>query len=94
LGITEAPLIGSSLLSVRCVSLVQTPTKRQSCVVPGYAGYVPRVHVNNQYLGKRKTEQSRDVFKEGFLDIRRNNFSSTGYVPTSSLAIHFNECRL
>mmetsp|Transcript_44592 Transcript_44592/g.59166 ORF Transcript_44592/g.59166 Transcript_44592/m.59166 type:complete len:96 (-) Transcript_44592:788-1075(-) len=47
---------------------VKTPTSRQSAVIPGYAGYVPRVKVNNQYLGKRITEQSRDVLREQLLD--------------------------
>lgn len=51
---------------------------RQSAVIPGYAGYVPRVGVNNQYLGKRITEQSRDVFKADIIDKAANGFSTTG----------------
>ena len=47
-------------------------------MIPGYAGYVPRVKVNNQYLGKRMTEQSRDVLKEKMLDTAQNTFSTTG----------------
>ena len=41
-------------------------------------GHVPRVKVNNQYLGKRITEQSRDVLKEDMIDRPGNNFSTTG----------------
>jgi hypothetical protein len=51
---------------------------RQSAVIPGYQGYVPRVKVNNQYLGKRVTEQSRDVLKQELIDTPVNNFSTTG----------------
>lgn len=51
---------------------------RQSAVIPGYQGYVPRVKVNNQYLGKRITEQSRDVLKEEVIDVPTNNFSTSG----------------
>ena len=47
-------------------------------MIPGYAGYVPRVKVNNQYLGKRITEQSRDVFRKDVIDKAENNFSTTG----------------
>ena len=47
-------------------------------MIPGYAGYVPRVKVNNQYLGKRITEQSRDVLKAEIVDKAENNFSTTG----------------
>ena len=47
-------------------------------VIPGYAGYVPRVKVNNQYVGKRQTEQSREVFKQSVIDKVENNFSTTG----------------
>jgi len=39
---------------------------------------VPRVKVNNQYLGKRITEQSRDVLREDIVDIAGNSFSTTG----------------
>ena len=51
---------------------------RASAVIPGYSGYVPRVKVNNQYLGKRMTEQSREVFKPEVIDAPTNNFSTTG----------------
>ena len=47
-------------------------------MIPGYKGHVPRVKVNNQYLGKRITEQSRDVFKPEVVDTPTNNFSTTG----------------
>ena len=43
---------------------MKSPREKQSAVIPGFAGYIPRVKVNNQYLGKRITEQSRDVLKE------------------------------
>ena len=58
--------------------VAQSPALKQSAVIPGYAGYVPRVKVNNQFLGKRVTEQSRQVFKEDVLDRAVNNFSTTG----------------
>ena len=57
---------------------VQSPQPRAAAVIPGYAGYVPKVKVNNQYLGKRMTEQSRDVFKTEVIDTPTNNFSTTG----------------
>jgi len=47
-------------------------------VIPGYKGHIPRVKVNNQFLGKRITEQSREVFREEILDKAENNFSTTG----------------
>jgi hypothetical protein len=49
-----------------------------AAVIPGYAGYVPRVKVNNQYLGKRITEQSREVFKPEIIDTPTNGYSTTG----------------
>lgn len=58
---------------------VKSPQPRASAVIPGYAGYVPKVKVNNQYLGKRMTEQSRDVFKPEVIDNPGNNFSTTGF---------------
>ena len=59
--------------------IVQAPGARYNSVIPGYKGHVPRVKVNNQYLGKRITEQSREVFREEILDKAENNFSTTGY---------------
>ena len=56
----------------------QSPQPRQSAVIPGYTGHVPRVKVNNQYLGKRMTEQSRDVLKDTIVDTPANNFATTG----------------
>ena len=58
--------------------LKQEPGPRNNSVIPGYQGHVPRVKVNNQYLGKRITEQSREVFREEVLDKPQNNFSTTG----------------
>lgn len=58
---------------------VKSPQPRQSAVIPGYQGYVPRIKVNNQYLGKRITEQSREVYKEDVLDKPANAFSTTGF---------------
>lgn len=40
---------------------------------------MPRVNVNNQFLGKRVTEQSRDVFKAEVVDSPANMFSTTGF---------------
>jgi hypothetical protein len=57
----------------------KSPQPRASAVIPGYAGYVPKVKVNNQYLGKRITEQSRDVLKPECIDTPVNNFSTTGF---------------
>ena len=57
---------------------MQSPQPRQSAVIPGYQGHVPRVKVNNQFLGKRVTEQSRDVFKPDLIDKPQNGFSTTG----------------
>ena len=50
--------------------LWQSPAERKSAVIPGYAGYVPRVKVNNQYLGKRNTEQAREVLKPEVIDAK------------------------
>jgi hypothetical protein len=47
-------------------------------VIPGYQGYVPFVKVNNQFIGKRVTEQSRDVLKKCVVDQVNNNYSTTG----------------
>ena len=47
-------------------------------MIPGYQGYVPFVKVNNQFVQKRVTEQSRDVLKEDVVDKVQNNFSTTG----------------
>lgn len=58
---------------------VKAPGPRYNSVIPGYKGHVPRVKVNNQFLGKRITEQSREVFREEILDKADNNFSTTGF---------------
>lgn len=58
---------------------IKSPQPRQSAVIPGYTGHVPRVKVNNQYLGKRMTEQSRDVLKDQVVDTPANNFATTGF---------------
>ena len=47
-------------------------------MIPGYAGYVPKIKANNQFIGKRLTEQSRDVLKEKMIDVAENAFSTTG----------------
>ena len=57
---------------------LQSPQPRQSAVIPGYAGYVPKIKANNQFIGKRLTEQSRDVLKESMIDRPENAFSTTG----------------
>lgn len=41
--------------------------KRQSCSIPGYAGYRPQIAANT-HIGKTITEQSRAVFNEEVLD--------------------------
>ena len=56
----------------------QAPQAKQSAVIPGYAGFVPRIKANNQFIGKRLTEQSRDVLKQEVIDKAANNFSTTG----------------
>lgn len=57
---------------------MKSPREKQSAVIPGYQGHVPRVKVNNQFLGKRATEQSRDVLRPEVVDVAGNNFSTTG----------------
>ena len=57
---------------------MKSPREKQSAVIPGYQGHVPRVKVNNQFLGKRATEQARDVLKAAVVDAPQNNFSTTG----------------
>ena len=59
-------------------SFLQKPPVKQAAVIPGYAGHVPRIKVNNQFLGKRQTEQARDVLKQEILDKSANGFSTTG----------------
>ena len=66
------------MITVEFVLCLQSPTSRQSAVIPGYQGHVPLVNVNNVHFGKRKTEQSREVFKPEVIDKRVNNFSTTG----------------
>lgn len=55
------------------------PCTRQSAVIPGYQGHVPRVGTDNMCMGKRMTEQSRDVLKASIIDKASNNFSTTGF---------------
>lgn len=70
----------------------KSPSERKAAVIPGYAGYVPRVKVNNQFLGKRVTEQAREVFKPEVLDVPENNFSTTGFnasqIPRADASLH------
>lgn len=47
-------------------------------MIPGYQGHVPLVNVNNVHFGKRKTEQSREVFKPDVIDNKKKEFATTG----------------
>ena len=67
----------SQILLIALLPL-QSPQPRMSSVIPGYSGYVPRIKVNNQYLGKRITEMSREVLKPEIIDNPGNVFSTTG----------------
>ena len=57
---------------------MQSPNERKTTVIPGYQGHVPRVKVINQFLGKRVTEQAREVFKPEVIDKPGNSYSTTG----------------
>lgn len=46
-------------------------------VIPKYGGYVPNKY-SDQLLGKRITEQSRDVFNNKNIDDKQATMSSTG----------------
>jgi hypothetical protein len=64
---------------------------KKSTVIPGYAGYKPRIAVNNHHLGKTIAEQTREVFNET-LDTPINNFSTTGFnsgiIPKTDEQLH------
>lgn len=73
-------------------NILQVPARKKSTVIPGYAGYVPRIAVNNHHLGKTIAEQSREVFNEKTLDTPVNLFSSTGFnsslIPKTDAQLH------
>lgn len=48
-------------------------------MIPGYAGYKPRIAANNHHLQKTIAEQTREVFNEPTLDKPKNVFASTGF---------------
>lgn len=52
--------------------------KRQSCSIPGYAGYRPQIAANT-HIGKTITEQSRAVFDNEVLDKQPNMYATTGF---------------
>lgn len=66
------------------------PSKR-NCALPGYKGFVPGVRANS-LLGKRFTEQSRDVLNPKHLEGKQQMFSSTGFngdlIPRSDVTLH------
>jgi len=70
----------------------KSPSARKGSVIPGYSGYVPKVNVNNHFLGKRVTEQAREVFKPDVLDKPENTFSTTGFnasqIPRADASLH------
>lgn len=57
----------------------KSPGPKKSSVIPGYKGHIPLVNTQNHLLGKRVTEQARDVFKPEVIDTPNNNFSTTGF---------------
>lgn len=61
-------------------------------MIPGYAGYIPRLRVNNHHVGKTITEQSREVFDAKVIDTPINNLSSTGFnhalIPKTDDQLH------
>ena len=57
---------------------MKSPRENKNTVIPGYAGYLPRLKVDNHHLGKRIAEQAREVFKPETLDSPKNGLSSTG----------------
>lgn len=70
----------------------KTPVEKKSTVIPGYAGYRPRIHVNNHHLGKTLAEQAREVFNNRTLDEPINKFSTTGFnaqiMPKTDAELH------
>jgi len=56
----------------------RSPRENKNTILPGYAGYLPRLKVDNHLIGKRITEQAREVFNENTLGAK-NGMSSTGF---------------
>ena len=55
--------------------------ERKNHVLPGYAGYRPKIYAD-QCLEKRFTEQSRDVFQKERIDDPAQTMSATGFNKT------------
>lgn len=70
----------------------KVPVDKKSTIIPGYAGYKPRIAQNNHHLGKTLAEQARQVFNAQTLDAQANNFSSTGFnsqlIPKTDKELH------
>jgi len=73
-------------------NFAQISAPRKSAIIPGYAGYIPRLRVNNHHVGKTITEQSREVFDAKVIDTPINNLSSTGFnhalIPKTDDQLH------
>lgn len=69
----------------------KSPAPKRNCALPGYQGFVPGVRANS-LLGKRFTEQTRDVFNAKHLESKKQEFSSTGFnkdlIPRSDGTLH------
>ena len=46
------------------MTCVQSPVKNKNTVLPGYQGHLPKIGYDNTLIGKRFTEQAREVFDE------------------------------
>ena len=70
---------------------VKSPAPRRNCALPGYQGFVPNIRANS-LLGKRFTEQTRDVLNHKHMDDKHQMFSSTGFnkdlIPRSDATLH------
>lgn len=56
----------------------QSPVEKKNAAVPGYKGFVPGMK-NNNHVGKRYTEQTRDVMRPDVIDNKKRVLATTGF---------------
>lgn len=77
--------------------LFKAQVPKKNSVIPGYSGYKPQIGVNNKFVGRTVTEQSREVLKPEIIDQPKNNLSSTGFnhslIPKKDDSLHATSSR-
>ena len=43
---------------------MQSPSANKNTVLPGYQGHLPKIWVENTMIGRRITEQCREIFND------------------------------